>query len=101
MIAIELAAVPNQSFTVTIAGNRYAVELKATGTVMAATIVRNGVTLVSGQRVVAREPVIPYRYLAEEGNFLLATENDELPDWQQFGVSQFLYFATAAELSGG
>ena len=101
MVTIELAAVPNQSLTVTLAGNRYAITLKATGTVMAATIERNGVALVSGQRVVAGEPIIPYRYLAEDGNFIISTEGNALPDWQEFGASQFLFFASAAELAGG
>lgn len=101
MVTIELATVPNQSLTVTLAGNRYSIALKATGTVMAATIERNGLTLISGQRIVAGEPIIPYRYLAEDGNFIVSTENDQLPDWEQFGVSQFLFFATTAELAGG
>lgn len=101
MVRIEIAAVPNQSFTVTLGGVRYAVALKATDTCMAASIERAGVPLATGQRVVAGQPIIPYAYLAEDGNFIISTEGESLPDWQQFGVSQFLYFATAAEIAGG
>ena len=101
MVRIEIAAVPNQSFTIALGGVRYAVALKAGEACMAATIARDGVPVVTGQRVVARSVIIPYPYLAEDGNFFIDTENDELPDWRQFGVTQFLYFATAAELAGG
>ena len=43
-------------------------------------------------------PLLPYRY-QERGNFLLLTNEGDLPDFTQFGVTQFLVYLTAAELA--
>jgi hypothetical protein len=63
--------------------------------------VTRGTTLVAqGQRVVAGQLCLPYRTMeAEQGNFLFLTANDELPSYVSFGISQFLIYASNAELA--
>lgn len=98
MNTVPLEATPNQRLGIRLAGSRYEIELKQTGQVMSVTIIRDGVTLISGFRCVAGSPLIPYPYLATSGNFMFLTENDELPNWRLFGSTQTLVFASAAEL---
>lgn len=94
---IPIAAVPNQSLSVRLDDTRLVLRLKAARGVMVADLERDGVTVILGTRVLAGEPIIPYRYL-ETGNFMLNTVNGALPDWRQFGVSQSLVYITAAEV---
>lgn len=99
MLTIALQPVPNQSFTMTLGGDVYELTLQAAKGIMAATLARNGTTLLSGFRCVANSPLIPYRYM-ESGNFLLLTaNNEELPDYAAFGVTQSLVYLTADELA--
>lgn len=67
---------------------------------MAADVARDDVTLIRGVRLVAGSPVLPYARLmgSGPGNFLLMTTDGALPWWEQFGVSQYLYYYTLAEL---
>lgn len=99
MIDVSLAAVPCQSFTIQLEGRFYEIAVREVGAgAMAATIVRDGESLVSSMRLTAGTPLLPYRY-QESGNFLLLTEADALPDWAEFGVTQFLVYVTADELA--
>lgn len=97
MRAIPLAAVPNQQLTATIDNVRYDLSLKVARGVLACTISIDGVLIISGSRVLAGEMLIPYRYM-ENGNFIMTTVNNELPDWPQLGTTQQLYFFSPAEL---
>lgn len=98
MIDVGIAAVPNQSLSIQLDERFYDIQLRDVGGGMAATIARDGVTLVSGARVVAGTPLLPYRY-QESGNFLITTDAEALPYYDQFGVTQFLVYLTAAELA--
>lgn len=104
MIQIPLANIPNQSLSIMLDGNQYDIRVHScrdngefgTG-IMVFTIYRNNVVIVSGIRAVAGFPLIPSLYL-EDGNFTVITENDEYPDWRQFGITQFLIYASPTEL---
>lgn len=98
MRTIPLTALPNQSLSVRLNDERLVLTLKDADGVMVADLERAGVTVLMGTRVLAGEPIIPYRYL-EEGNFMVLTVNDALPDWREFGVSQRLVYITAAEIA--
>jgi len=104
MIQIPITNIPNQSFSITLDDSQYDIRIHATSDrnipgngIMAVTIIRNGVTIVSGMRALPDYPIIPYAYL-EDGNFFITTMNDEYPDWRQFGNTQYLIFASQAEL---
>jgi len=106
MRQIAITNIPNQTLSVQLDGNAYDIRLHAcrdsptTGVgIMTVTLTRNNVLLVSGERLVAGFPIIPYLYLeAGDGNFIVNTQNQDYPDWRQFGVSQFLLYASNAEL---
>jgi hypothetical protein len=104
MIQIPIANIPNQSFSINLDESQYDIRIHATSDrgipgneIMAVTIIRDSVIIVSGMRAVSDYPIIPYAYL-EDGNFFITTMNDEYPDWRQFGNTQYLIFASQAEL---
>lgn len=95
---IPIAAIPNQSLSVQLDDSRLVLRLKqGKADIMVADLERDGVPVISGTRVLAGEPIIPYHYL-EEGNFILLTLDDALPIWTEFGVTQTLVYLTIAEV---
>lgn len=98
MRVVPLAAIPNQSLSVRLDDVRMVLRLKEANGVMVADLERAGVVVLSGVRVLAGEPIIPYRYL-EAGNFIFLTLSDDLPDWRKFNASQQLLYLTAAEIT--
>lgn len=98
MILVPISAIPNQSFSITLDSNQYDLALYITTNVMAMDIIRNNIPIVMGIRVVAYEPIIPYRYL-ENGNFFFNTENGDYPFYEQFNVTQQLIYLSQTELN--
>ena len=98
MRVVPLSANPNQSFTLTIDSVRWGIRLRDVMGLMVADISRAGAALLTGTRILAGEAIIPYRYL-ETANFIMLTVGDELPDWQQFGMSQLLLYMSADEIA--
>lgn len=94
---IQIDAVPNQSFSTRLDDSRYVITLKETRGCMSATIVRDEVVVVSNARIVAGTPILPYEY-QEQGNFIILTEDGDLPDWTKFGISQSLHYLSVAEI---
>jgi hypothetical protein len=95
---VEISAVPNQSFTVQLDGDYYDIELNTTDEILACSIARNNITLITGCRVVNGTPLIPYSELAT-GNFIFVITDEELPDYTKFNTTQVLYFLSADELA--
>lgn len=98
MRIIPLSAIPNQEFSVRLDDTRLVLRLKEARGVMVADVQRDDLVLVSATRVLAGELIIPYAYL-QQGNFLILTVDDELPDWRQFGVTQTLVYLTEEEMA--
>lgn len=98
MIDVGLAAVANQSLSIQLDERFYDISMREANGVMSATIVRDDVTLVSNLRVTAGTPLLPYRY-QEAGNFVMTTDEDAIPYWDQFGVTQFLVYLSEAEVT--
>ncbi len=100
MQQIPLQAIPRQTFNTTLDGIQFKVTLVAIENMMYATILANNVAIISGSRCCAGYGLIPYRYLEGlGGNFAFATNNFELPWWEQFGVTQQLIYASPEELA--
>lgn len=99
MRLIPMEAVPNQELTLNIDGNRWLLRLKVAKSSMIADVYRNDVALLLGQRIAVGTPMIPYQYLQGAGNFILLVDNEELPDWKQFGITQQLLYVEPGELS--
>lgn len=98
MMDIGLAALPNQALSIQLDERFYEIEIREANGVMAATITRDGAAVVSNLRVTPGTPLLPYQY-QEAGNFILLTDDDALPDWAQFGTTQFLVYVSDAELA--
>jgi hypothetical protein len=95
---IPLAAIPNQSLSVRLDGLQYDLRLHDCGNgVTTLDITINDVPLITGTRIMPNYPIIPSKYL-EQGNFVLETQNDEYPDYTRFGVTQYLIYASQAEI---
>lgn len=99
MQTIPLAAVPNQQVTVNVGGNRWTLKIKVGNKSLVADVTFNDTPILLGQRLAVGTPLIPYRYMQSNGNFLLIVDGDELPDWQQLGLTQQLLYVTADELA--
>lgn len=97
MQIIPIDAVPNQAFSVRLDGVLYAFQIKEAHGVMAVDISRNNTYLVRGLMMKGETPLIPYRYM-EEGNFIITTDGEFEPYYDQFGVSQKLIYLTVAEV---
>ncbi|UNY40210.1 structural protein [Pseudomonas phage vB_PcuM_ KLEP17-4] len=100
MRTIPLAAVPNQQVTVNIDENRWTIRIKQATTSIIADITLNDEPLLLGMRVSVGTPIIPFRHLATNGNFLLIVDGEYLPDWHEFGTQQVLVYVAPGELSG-
>lgn len=98
MQVIPLVAEANQEFTVRLSDFRFTMRLKEANGVMVADLTVDDAVILSASRVLAGEPIIPYTYL-EAGNFLLLTDADALPDWEQFGVTQSLVYLSPDEIA--
>lgn len=98
MIEVGIAALANQALSIQLDERFYEIELREANGVMAATITRDGVTIVSNVRVTAGTPLLPYRY-QESGNFIMTTDGEAIPYWDQFGITQFLVYLSADELA--
>ncbi len=103
MNIIPLQAIPNQnlSFQDTTTQTNYFISIKTCGLalaqVMAFDITIDDVIVVSGCRAVAGYPILASKY-QENGNFVVLTANDDLPDYTKFGISQYLIYANQDEL---
>ncbi len=97
MQVIPLSAIPNQSFNIQLDNINYDFTVRFTVNFMSVDVVRDSIPIISGMRSVPGTPLIPYRYL-ESGNFVFVTANDEYPIYTQFGVTQFLLYASMAEI---
>lgn len=98
MIQITLEPIPNQTLTFQIDGHFYAVEIKACQDMMYASVTRDNVLISSGSRCVAGGLLLPYQYQDDGGNLVITTDEGDAPWYDQFGVTQFLIYYTAAEL---
>ena len=96
---LPLQAVPNQAFSALLDGLSYRITLKQAIGVMIAAISIDDEEVISGSRFFADSPLIPYPHLEKGGgNFVMTTEGDALPAFDQFGVTQFLIYVTADEI---
>lgn len=97
MKQIDLQPIPNQAFSVRLGDSLYNITIKETAGVMCMTIFRDNVSIVENIRITSGQPVIQYLY-QEDGNFFFTNATEDLIYYTQFGVTQFLYYASASEL---
>ena len=98
MIQIELQQAPNQNLKLRINEELYDITIKTTQYSTHISISRDDIVLVSSQILIPNSKIIRYDYLATDGNFVFETQSNNLPDYNKFNVSQFLYYLTNDEL---
>ena len=54
--------------------------------------------LVTGARIVAGAGIVQSRNLLPDRQFVVVTNNFELVDYNQFGITQFMYLFTRADV---
>jgi len=97
MNLVPLQALPNQTVSTVLEGNRYDITIQETNGVMAATVLRNDIPVISGLRITAGTLLFPYLY-EESGNFIFLNLNDDLIYYPNFSLSQNLFYLTVADL---
>jgi hypothetical protein len=95
---IPIQAIPNQQFSTVIDNNRWDISLKTTNGTVSCTLLRNGETIVDNARCVSGMRIIPCIY-QENGNFAFVSQLQELPDYNKFGVTQFMIYLSPDELA--
>jgi len=99
MQTLAISAVPNQTFSTTLDDNRYDFGIFQANGVMCCNIAVNEVQILSGQRITNGTFLIPFLDLqGQNGNFLLLTQNEALPDFTQFGSTQTLIYMSYDEI---
>lgn len=99
MQMVPLEAIAKQNLTVTLDNTLYEIDVLACNGCTALNITRAGVEIIAGQRAVVGQLIIPQAYENGNGNFFFLVTNDDLPAYPQFGTTQFLFYASAAELA--
>jgi hypothetical protein len=104
MIQVPLQNISNQTLSIQLNDNQFDLKFHATqdnldgsSGVTGVDIIINNNVIVTGVRAVAGYPIIESNYL-ENGNFIFVTQDDDYPDWRQFGITQFLIYASESEL---
>lgn len=89
---VDLSAVPNQEVMFPINGEAWRLRLFAADNVLCCDAYLDDEIVVLGARVVPGEPIIRYSDGEIGGNFYLATENEEYPDWRYLGGKHLLVY---------
>lgn len=98
MQTVPIQAIPVQTFTyIDPSNNIWDIGIRNVAEQMAFSFSRNGVVLIQNCCAVAGYRLVPYDYL-EDGNFVLITQNYQIPDYTQFGTTQTLVFLEQSEI---
>src|SRR5262249_14348888 len=95
---LPIQQLPNQSLSVLLDGNQWNFLLKTVGDSTIASLTLNGTDVLDSARCVAGSFIIPSQY-EESGNFFFLTQNEYLPYYTQFNVTQSLIYISATELA--
>lgn len=91
---------PNFEFTVTLEQNKYDIAIRTIGDRTYMSVDCNGADVIDGVLCVPGAIVLPYAYLeGQGGNFVWVTANDNYPNWNNFGTTDFLLYISVAELA--
>lgn len=95
---INLATEANQSFSMILDSHRYEMTIRSSFSGILADLAVDGMVVMAGMRILPKEPIAPYHYMTS-GNFVLLTEQDQLPDFREFGITQFLFYVDKETLT--
>ncbi|AUG84961.1 hypothetical protein MAELSTROM_42 [Pseudoalteromonas phage Maelstrom] len=92
MESISIDAIPSQQFNISLGGNNYKIKIYSIDGHMSYDLSINSVGVISGFKLVNDVPLLPYKYQEINGNIILSLPEDEIPDYERFGLSQFLFY---------
>jgi hypothetical protein len=99
MQVINLSNVENQTFTIVLDGDLYSIAIYYVPGGMCCDLERNGVEILTGSRIMPNDYIIIfYGYQNTSGNFMLTTQNDDLADYNEFGITQTLIYLSFDEM---
>ncbi|MDR1367874.1 MAG: hypothetical protein LBJ76_04060 [Candidatus Accumulibacter sp.] len=100
MIEIPLENLPNQVFSILLDDARFEFRINTLDNgACVVSIARDGVDLIRSVRTLPFRPLLPYGALeGDTGNFLFETSGGDYPTYTEFGLTQRLIYASAAEL---
>ena len=98
MQIIPLQVLPNQALSVILDNNQWDFVIKVTRGIMTVSLQLNSVDILDSAAAVAGSLIIPSLY-KESGNFMIVTQSFQLPDYTQFGTTQFLIYYSADDLA--
>lgn len=98
MQAIPIQAIPNQAFSILLDTNQWDFEIKTTNGMVSVSLTLNGVVLIENLRAVTNGRIIPSKY-EEAGNFAIIAQNQNVPDYTQFGTTQTLVYISPTDLT--
>lgn len=99
MLLIPIKRIPNQIFSVVLNGTPYRVALRTIQGLTFMSVWVNGVPLFYNQICTPNNWVNQYNYISTNGKFYFYSLDEEYPNYQQFGITQALYFLTPEEVS--
>lgn len=100
MQVIALQPIPKQSLAIVLDGQLYEIDVLSTNGCMSLNVTRANVRVVSGQRAVAGQLVLPFKVQeGGAGNFMFLTQDDDLPAYAKFTSTQAFLYASNEELS--
>jgi len=97
-VSIPIQQLPNSSFTITLDNNLYEIDLRICNGVTTVSLTQNGTDILDNAIAASAAPIIPSPYL-EAGNFMFLTANQQLPNYEQFGLTQSLFYFSESELN--
>lgn len=98
MQLITIQALPNQKFSIPLDSNEWGISIKDANGAICFSLTLNGSIVIENIRAVAGMRIIPAQY-EEAGNFALITQDQEIPDYTQFGITQSLVYISQDELN--
>jgi len=97
MKVLPIAALPNQQLSVILDNNQWNITINDVNGAIAVTLVKNSEIIVQNARAVAGMRILQAKY-QEDGNFAIISNNQGVPDYTQFGITQFLVYISQVEL---
>lgn len=99
MKIIPITRTPNQSISIVISEVLYEIRLTSRDGSVCADIDADGELIVLGARVVANEAIIQPPSLLPDKCFCLVTSDNDIVDYNQFGLTQILCYFTPADFA--
>ena len=99
MIDVSLQQLPSQEFSIALENSRYVIRIVQTNSMTAITITQDDIVLIENQRLLPNDFILRSNLVdADSGNFFMLVQDDSIPNFEAFGVTQFLTYLDSDEL---